>query len=134
MRNITEKRAIELEWHEVCNIVSSEIKKILGLHIPCGVSVTGTEFWAVTFEDCSLSLPKFCQLLQAMEATPEDWEDALPDEGGVDIDTIGMLQAEKLIGRNLNITWQHRLITADGLWLVGVTHGEIRAREAECEG
>ena len=67
-----------------------------------------------------------------MEATPDDWEEALPDEGGGDIDALGMTQAEKLIGRNLKIVWQYRLITADSLWLVGVTDGEIR--EVEYEG
>ena len=131
MRGITEKYAIELEWLRACDIVSDEIEKILGLHIPCRVSVTGTEFWAVTFEGYGLPLPKFCQLLQAMQATPDDWEEALPDEGGTNIDALGMIQAEKLIGRNLKITWQYHLITADSLWLVGVTDSK---EILNCEG
>jgi hypothetical protein len=121
MRDISEKRAIELKWRDVCDIASDEIKDILGLRIPCGADVTGTEFWALTFEDRCLPLPKLCQLLQAIQATPDDWEDALPDEGGTDVNALGMVQAEKLIGRNLKISWKHRLITADSLWLVGVT-------------
>lgn len=121
MRGIMEKRALELEWHEVCDIISDEIKEILGRRVPCGISMTGVEFWAVTFEDCGLSLPKFCQLLQAIQATPEDWEEALSGEAESDTDALGMIQAEKLIARNLKIAWQHRLITEESLWLVGVT-------------
>lgn len=86
--------------------------------------MTEAESWALTFEGSGLSLPKFCRLLQVMQATPDDWEEALPDERGPNIDALGMTQAEKLIGRNLKITWQYRLITADSLWLVGVTNGD----------
>ena len=32
-----------------------------------------------------------------------------------------MILAEKLVGHHLNLTWDHHLITADSLWLVGVT-------------
>ena len=31
-----------------------------------------------------------------------------------------MVLAEKLIGHRLDLTWEHHLITADSLWLVGV--------------
>ena len=123
---MTEWRAIELSWCEVRDIAETEIAGILGSPITCGTSVTGTEFWTLLF-DCRLPLPKLCQLLQAIQATPDDWEDALPDEGeSSETDAIGMVQAEKLIGRYLGLRWQYRLITADSLWLVGV-------EEVKCE-
>ena len=78
-------------------------------------------FWDVTFIGYRLPLPKLCQLLQETQATPEDWEDALPDEGGTDVGGIGIVLAEKLISRHLKVTWEHHLITMDSLWLVGVT-------------
>ena len=121
MRNMTERRAVELSWCEVCGIASAEIEEILGLHIQCRTDVTGTEFGALTFEGCSLPLPKLCLILQAVQATPDDWEDALPVDGETCVGAIGMAQAEKLIGRHLKLSWKHRLITADGLWLVGVS-------------
>lgn len=109
-----------MSWKEVCRIAEAEIAEILNIHVPCGISVTETEFWALTFEDCRLSLPKLCQLLQAVQATPGDWEEALPDEGEADVGAIGMAQAEKLIGRHLSLCWKYRVITPDSLWLVGV--------------
>lgn len=118
---LEEKRAIKLRWHEVSGIISEEIKKVLGLHIQCYIKVLEDEFWDVVFIEDRLPLPKLCQLLQAVHATPEAWEDALPDEGGVDIGDMGMVSAEKLIAQYLKISWEHRLITADSLWLVGVT-------------
>jgi len=120
MTNITPKCAVELNWCAVCDIASQEIEAILGLHIPCKADVTRTEFWALAFEGCRLPLPKLCQLLQAMQATPEDWEDALPDEGETDVGALDMTLAEKLIGRHLKLRWKYHLITADSLWLVGV--------------
>ena len=120
MRDICEKRTVELRWPEVGGIVAEEIKEVLGLQIQCKVNVVEGSFWDVTFTGYRLPLPKLCQLLQATQATPEDWEDALPDEGGVDVGGIGIVLAEKLISRHLKFTWEHHLITADSLWLVGV--------------
>ena len=121
MRDISEKLAVELRWSEVCDIVAEEIRDILGLHVQCKANVIENSFWDVTFIGGRLSLPKLCQLLQATRATPEDWEDALPDEGGVNVGGLGIVLAEKLISRHLALTWEHHLITADSLWLVGVT-------------
>ena len=120
MRDISEKRAVELRWPEVSGIVAEEIKEVLGLQVQCRVNVVDGSFWDVTFINCRLPLPKLCQLLQATQAAPEDWEDALPDEGGTDVSGIGIVLAEKLIARHLHLTWEHHLITADSLWLVGV--------------
>ena len=120
MRDISEKRAVELRWPEVSGIVAEEIKEVLGLQVQCRVNVVESSFWDVTFTEYRLPLPKLCQLLQATQAVQEDWEDALPDEGGVDVGGIGIVLAEKLIARHLHLTWEHHLITADSLWLVGV--------------
>ena len=120
MKDISEKRAVELRWPEVGGIVAEEIKEVLGLQIQCRVNVVESSFWDVTFTEYRLPLPKLCQLLQATQATQEDWEDALPDEGCLDVGGIGIVLAEKLIARHLHLTWEHHLITADSLWLVGV--------------
>lgn len=127
MRDISEKLAVELRWSEVCDIVSEEVREILGLHVRCKANVIENSFWDVMFIGCRLPLPKLCQLLQATQATPEDWEDALPDEGGIDVDGLGIMLAEKLISRHLAFTWEHHLITADSLWLVGVTKDGFHA-------
>lgn len=121
MRDVSQKRAVELSWNKVRSIVAEEIKEILGLQIQCKVNVVEGSFWDVTFIGYRLPLPKLCQLLQSTQATPEDWEDALPDEGGTDVGGIGILLAEKLIFRHLKLIWEHHLITVDSLWLVGVT-------------
>ena len=121
MRDIPEKPAVELRWPEVCDIISEEIEELLGVHVRCKANVIENSFWDVTFIGCRLPLPKLCQLLQATQATPEDWEDALPDEGGVDVGGLGIVLSEKLISRHLALTWEHHLITEDSLWLVGVT-------------
>ncbi len=119
-----DKRAVGMGWDEVRGIVSDEINDILGLHIQCRINLAEGSFWDVTFTDYRLSLPKLCQLLQETQATPEDWEDALPDEGEKDVNGIGIVLAEKLIGRHLKLTWKHHLITPDDLWLIDVAEGK----------
>lgn len=121
MGAVLEQRAIELRWNKVCNIVSGVVEEILGIRVQCKINVVEGSLWDVTFIGYRLPLPKLCQLLQATQATPEDWEDALPDEGGIDVGGIGTVLAEKLIGQHLHLIWEHHLITEDSLWLVGLT-------------
>ncbi len=120
MRNISERLAVELKWNEVCGIVSGEIEKILGIPVQCKVNVVENSLWDVTFIGYRLPISKLCQLLLAAQAIPEDWVDALPDEGEVEVGGIGTVLAEKLVERHLSLTWEHHLITKDSLWLVGV--------------
>ena len=134
MRDISERGAVRLGWDEVRGIVSDEIRDILGLQIQCRINIVEGSFWDVTFLSQRLPLPKLCQLLQVTRATPEDWEDALPDEGGVDVNSIGIVLAEKLIERHLNLTWEHHLITEDSLWLVGVDKSEGQDSSAGAAG
>ena len=75
----------------------------------------------MTFVGYRLPLPKLCQIVQTTQPTLEDWEEAMPDDGGVEVNGIGMMLSEKLIARYLRLTWEHHLITEDSLWLVGVT-------------
>ena len=118
---ITEHRALKLSWQEVCKIVSEEMEKILDIHVVCRAIVSEEEFWAIGFNDYRLPLPKLCQLLQATQASLEDWEDALPDEGGTTVRDIGMILAQKLIRQHLRISWEYSVAIEDGLWLIGVT-------------
>ena len=92
MRDISEKRAVELRWPKVSGIVTGEIREVLGLQIQCKVNVVDGSFWDVTFIGYRI------------------------DVGG-----IGIVLAEKLLSRHLALTWEHHLITEDSLWLVGVT-------------
>ena len=118
--DISERRAVKLRWNKVCNIISEEIEDILGLHARCKVNLVEDSFWSITFVGYRLPLSKLCQLVHTTQPSPEDWEEAMPDDGGVDVNGIGMALAEKLLVRHLKLTWEHRLITEDSLWLVGV--------------
>ena len=120
MGEIFTRFVIELSWSKVCGIVSEEIKAILGLHVQCEAIISDDSHWCVKFVDYRLPLPKLRRLLQAAQSTPEEWEDAMSDEGAIDSE-LGMALSERLIARHLNLTWEHRLITEDSLLLVGVT-------------
>lgn len=119
--NTHEKRAIKLPWDEVCEIISSEIARVVDVQIQCKASVAESEFWAIEFTDRHLSLPQLCQLIQSVQPTLKDWEYAMMGEIGPDIKDMGPFTGEKIIGRHLHITWEHRLITTNALWLVDVT-------------
>lgn len=119
-----EERAIKLPWDEVSIIISSEIERVLGVQIQCKARVAEHEFWSIDFTDQHLSLPQYCQFLQAMNPSAEDWVDALPDEVRPEIKDMGPYTGEKIIGHHLQIVWEHRVIARDALWLVGVTEDD----------
>ena len=115
MEDIFERRAMKLSRKKVCNIISEEIENILGLHIQCNVTLVEDSYWSVAFINYRLSLPKLCLLVQTTQPTLEDWEETFPDDGGIDVNDIGMALAERLLVRHLGLTWEHHLITEDGL-------------------
>ena len=127
MKEFSEKHALKLSWDEVCRIVSDEIEEIIGIRVSCKASVVEMDFWALEFNDCRISLPNLCQLLQAAQAAPEDWEEALTVERETSsVRDIGMLLTQKLISRHLNLAWEHALAIDDSLWLIGVTEDETK--------
>ena len=128
MEDIFERCAVKLGWDKVSSIVSEEIEKIIGVHIQCKANVVEHYFWSMEFVNYRLPLPKLCQIVQTTRPTPEDWEDAMPDDGGVDVNGIGMALCEKLVARQLQLTWEHHLITEDSLWLVGVTPAQCNPK------
>lgn len=134
MINLCEKRTIKLTWDEVCQIVSEEIKTILGIETFCKANYVEYEYWDVSFAEYRLPLQKLCQLLHAVQASSVDWEDALPDEATSTVSCLGMALSEKLLVRRLNITWEHTLILADGLWLVGAKNCQSSENDESVTG
>jgi len=130
MKDFSEKHALKLSWDEVCRIVSDEIEEIIGIRVSCKASVVEMDFWAMEFNDCRISLPNLCQLLQAAQAAPEDWEEALTVERETSsVRDIGMLLTQKLISRHLKLTWEHALAIDDNLWLIGVTEDAAKPEQ-----
>ena len=128
MKDFSEKHALKLSWDEVCRIVSDEIEKIIGIRVSCKASVLEMDFWALEFNDCRISLPNLCQLLQAAQAAPEDWEEALTVERETSsVRDIGMFLTQKLLSRHLKLAWEHALAIGDSLWLIGVTEEATNA-------
>ena len=125
LEDISKQCAIKVSWDKVSSILSEEIKKILGHNIQCQITRVEDSFWSVTFIDYRLPLPKLCQIVQTTQPTLEDWEDTLPDDGGIDVNGIGMVLSEKLVARHLKLTWKYHLITEDSLWLVGIAEKTI---------
>ena len=63
MGEIFTRFVIELSWSKVCDIVSEEIKDILGLYVQCEAIISDDSHWCVKFIDYRLPLPKLRQLL-----------------------------------------------------------------------
>lgn len=118
---IVEKRTIKLTWDNVCQIVSEEIKTILGIETDCKATYVENEYWDVSFLSYRLPLQKLCQLLYEVQASSDDWEDTLSGAAIPTVPCLGMALSEKLLARHLNINWEHSFILADSLWLVGTT-------------
>ena len=129
MKDFPDKHALKLSWNEACQIVSDEIEEILGIQVSCSASVLDTDFWAMEFKDCHVPLAKICQLLQIVQATPEDWDDALLDKRDTAVRDISMFLTQKLISRHLKLAWEHALAIGDSLWLIGVTEDETKPEQ-----
>lgn len=126
--SFSERLALYLEWDSVCKIMEKEIEGILHLDLCCKANPVEIDYWDVLFPDFRLPLTKLCRLLHSLEVTQEEWESSFPDEGN-DVTGISMALAEKLLSRDLGVSWEHSLVTDKGLWLVGVSDSLDGRRE-----
>lgn len=132
--SMQEMRSIRLSWDEVSRILSAEIERILGVKIECKINVADEEFWDVEFVNQHLPLPEYCHFIHSLAPILDDWADALPDEVRPDIGSMGPYTGEKIIGHHLHITWEHRLIAEDGLWLIGIAESEKKSAMGKNDG
>ena len=118
--NLDKRCCIRISWPDICEMISQEIEDILGICMPCKFYKEENLYWDIGFVDDRLPLSKLFQLLQTVGATRDDWMRSLPSEVGTDVADIGMALSERLLSRHIKYTWEHSLITANSLWLVGV--------------
>ena len=105
-------------------MISQEIEEILGIRLQCKFYREETQYWDIGFVDGRLPLSKLFKLLRIAGVAPDDWIRNFPSEVGTDVPDIGMALSEKLLSRHIQYTWEHSLVTANGLWLVGVNEKE----------
>lgn len=122
------KVCYKLTWQEVSKIVAEEVGHILGHPVSYIAQQDDIDYWGGTFEE-PVTLVEICLVLQTIHATREQWESALPDEGGTEIYDIGWDVGEALLRRNTGISWVHHLIMEDGLWLLDVAETQEPAKE-----
>ena len=124
----TQKNCYMLTWPQVGAIINEEISSILGRSVRCVTKPEDIDYWGGEFAD-PITLVELCVVLQAVHSSVEEWEAALPDEGGTEIGDISWELCEALLRRNLQITWAHRLTARDGLWLLDVSEGQETTNE-----
>ena len=128
--NGQEVHTIKLSCEEVCENVSAEIEVILGTSVQCQIKIIEDEFWDIAFQDHRLPMVQLCQLLSAVKASPGDWAYTIPTEVSTDIRYTGTVLAEKLLSYQLKLTWEHSLVTTEGLLLIGVKDREDKINVA----
>ena len=70
MRDISEKRAVELRWPEVGGIVAEEIKEVLGLQVQCKVNVIESFVLGCDIHRISFSPPEALPTLTGCTGHP----------------------------------------------------------------
>lgn len=113
-----EKSCYLLPWPEVSEILTDEVEKHLGRHVPCWAKYEDESFWCA--DQPVLPLHEACQIMQLSGFPAENWQGTLPDEGGNTVNGFGMELSEHLLHKGLGLAWMRQIIAPEGLWLVGV--------------
>ena len=127
------KRNIEtimLTWPEVSEAITTCVYAELGRPIICEALFLDDTYWSVQLKKTRISPTEIYPFLYQTGFPIEDWQDTLSDEGGP-VTGFGILFSEHLLSRYLKLTWTHRIIAEEGLWLVDVhsTTGQETADE-----
>ena len=113
-----EKSCYLLPWPEVSEILTDEVEKHLGRHVPCWAKYEDENFWCA--DQPVLPLHEACQIMQLSGFPADNWQDTLPDEGGNTVKGFGMELSEHLLRKGLGFAWMRQITAPEGLWLVGV--------------
>ena len=110
---------IMLTWPEVSEAITTCVHAELGRPIICEALFLDDTFWSVQLKNYCISPAEIYPFLAQTGFPIEDWQDTLSDEGGP-VTGFGILFSEHLLSRYLKLTWTHRIIAEEGLWLVDV--------------
>ena len=121
----TDIKTILLTWPEVSEAIMACVHSELGRHIDCEAQFTDDTYWGVQLLHDRMETKELCLLLTLTDFPIEDWRDTLPDDSTSASD-FGILFSEHLLSRQLTLTWTHRIIAEERLWLVDVHDREIQ--------
>lgn len=112
-------KTIMLSWAEVSEAISACVYAELGRSIICEAQFLDDTYWSVLLKNYRISPAEIYAFLSQTGFPIADWQDTLSDEGGP-VTEFGILFSEHLLSRQLKLTWTHRVIAEEGLWLVDV--------------
>lgn len=112
-------KTIMLTWLEVSEAISACVYAELGRRIFCEAQFLDDTYWSVQLKKTRISPTEIYAFLSQTGFPIADWQDTLSDEGGP-VTEFGFLFSEHLLSRQLKLTWTHRIIAEEGLWLADV--------------
>lgn len=112
-------KTIMLTWPEVSEAITTCVYAELGRPIICEAQFLDDTYWSVLLKNYRISPAEIYAFLSQTGFPIADWQDTLSDEGGP-VSELGILFSEHLLSRHLKLTWTHRVIAEEGLWLVDV--------------
>ena len=110
---------VKLDWDKVAVCLDDILSMVLATNIRCEVRCEDNDYWSVAAVNHDFTIPEIRRLLMTVQA-PDSWYDSnIPTDSetskSLDVDLCRALLQEILKSK-----WVEELVTADGLWVIGV--------------
>lgn len=107
----------KLTWPEGAKLAQKRVEEILHKEVPCQIALEDETYWTLYSPTYMFSTKELELLLQAVRATKEVWEEAIPQEGNASR-SLGMEVTRLLLKQALHGQWSQEHCTEEGLWLL----------------
>ena len=109
--------ARKLLWQEAAESVQTLVEDVLHKEVPCKMRSEDDNYWTLYSETHKFSVQELEQLLRAVPATKDAWEETIPQDG-TDSYSVGMELSRLLLKQALPGDWLQEYCTEEGIWLL----------------
>ena len=107
----------KLTWPEAAKLAQKRVEEILHKEVICQMALEDETYWTLYSPTYQFTIGELERLLQAVPATKEVWEEAIPQEGNASR-SLGMELTRLLLKQALHGQWSQEHCTEEGLWLL----------------
>ena len=110
---------LRLSWVEVAELLSDYVSKILEHKVYGTAGYEDYDYWEFCSKEKHFTIDEILRLIQHVKGDDEMYRESIPLEGSSSA-SLGLCLSRALLGRTLDMIWDHESINTSALWLVDV--------------
>lgn len=112
-------RTLQLSWEEVADLLSDYVSRILERKIYGTADYEDYDYWDFSSKEKRFTIVEISRLIQHVQGEDEMWRESIPTDSNTS-SSLGLCLSRALLGRALEVNWNHESMNPSALWLIDV--------------